>query len=191
LVVTFLLSNGTTIEKRYTMAPHSRLTVNVEWADPALADVAVSTTVTSDVPVVAERAMYWPGDASSWREAHNSFGTTVTGPHWGFAEGRVGQAPGFDTFILLANPNPTAATVQLTFMREHGRPTVVKTYHVQATARFNVWVNAMVPELEDENFGVVIDSTNGVPLAAERAMYWNAAGAHWASGTNATAIRMP
>ena len=42
----------------------------------------------SDVPVIAERAMYWP--AADWGEAHNSFGVTETATKWGLAEGRVG-----------------------------------------------------------------------------------------------------
>ena len=40
---------------------NSRLTLYVDGEAPALADAAVSTTVVSDVPVIAERAMYWPG----------------------------------------------------------------------------------------------------------------------------------
>jgi hypothetical protein len=190
VTMTFLLASGTTITRQYVVKPKSRLTVNVEWEHPALADVAVSTTVSSDVPVVSERAMYWPGGAESWTEAHNSFGMTVTGTKWGFAEGRVGLACDFDTFILLANPNDTAATVTVTFIRELGQSPVVKTYTVDATSRFNVWVNALVPELSNETFGAIIESTNGVPIVAERAMYWDSGGVMWAGGTNATAIRM-
>ena len=188
--MTFLLASGKTITREYAVKPESRLTVNVEWEDPALADVAVSTKVTSDVPIVSERAMYWPGGAESWVEAHGSFGLTVTGTKWGFAEGRVGLAEGFDTFILLANPNNADATVTITFVRELGKDPVVKTYTVAATSRSNVWVNAQVPELANETFGAIIESINGVPIVAERAMYWDSGGSEWAGGTNATAIRM-
>lgn len=46
-----------------------------------LADVAVSTSVesTNGVPLVVERAMWWPGDGNSWHEAHNSSGAIETG----------------------------------------------------------------------------------------------------------------
>ena len=76
--------------------------------DPSLANVAVSTTVTADVPVIVERAMYWPGGGGEWYEAHNSFGATAVGTRWGLAEGRVGMGEGFETYILLANSNHDA-----------------------------------------------------------------------------------
>ncbi len=190
VTMTFLLASGKTVTRNYAVKPESRLTVNVEWEDAALADVAVSTSVSSDVPIVSERAMYWPGGAESWTEAHGSFGLTVTGTKWGFAEGRVGLQADFDTFILLANPTTTDAAVTVIFIRELGQAPVTKTYTVAATSRFNVWVNAQVPELSNETFGAIIESTNGVPIVAERAMYWDSGGVIWAGGTNATAIRM-
>jgi hypothetical protein len=55
---------------------------------------------------------------------------------------------------------------------------------VPATSRF-------VPEMHDESFGTLIEVTNGVPLAAERSMYWDAQGIFWAGGTNATGSRLP
>ena len=156
---------------------------------PELADTAVSTTVTADVPVIVERAMYWP--AADWGEAHNSFGVTETALKWGLAEGRVGGPQTFDTYILLANPNTTAAQVRVTFMRTNGA-TIVRDYTVEPTSRFNVAVNAFVPELQNESFAAVIEVLNGQPIAVERAMYNNdAAGNCWAAGTNATAVRLP
>jgi hypothetical protein len=134
--------------------------------------------------------MYWPGQFSTWAEAHNSFGVTEAATRWGLAEGRVGGPFAFETYILLANPNPTAATVRVTFLRESGAP-VVKTFTVSPTSRFNVAVNSMAPELANESFGAVIEVTNGVPIAVERAMYWNSAGVVWAGGSNATAVRLP
>ena len=46
-----------------------------------LADAAMSTTVQSinDVPLVVERAMWWPGDSTTWHEAHNSAGADGDG----------------------------------------------------------------------------------------------------------------
>ena len=68
---------------------------------------------------------------------------------------------------------------------------MVKTYMVKPTTRFNVDVNAMVPELGEAQFGALIEVTNGVPIAVERAVYNNAGGVVWAAGTNATAVRVP
>ena len=191
VTLTFLLDTGQTVTRIKTIPANSRLTVNVEAEDPLLADTAVSTTVSASLPVISERAMYWPGGVMTWLEAHDSFGTTETAVKWGLAEGRVGMAPSYETYILLANANPTqSAAVRLTFLRADGS-TVVKDYTVPPTTRFNVHVNSMVPELANEPFGTVIDVTNGVALSVERAMYSNAFGVVWAAGTNALATRLP
>ena len=191
VTMTFLLSTGTSITKVKTIPGNTRLTVNVELEDPQLADAAVSATVTSNIPVISERAMYWPGPFTSWFEAHNSFGVTQTSTKWGLAEGRSGGPNSFQTYILLANPSTTtAADVRITYLKTDGT-TVVKTYTVNPTSRFNVDVNAVVPELAGLQFGALIEVTNGVAIAVERALYNNAGGVVWAAGTNATAVRVP
>jgi hypothetical protein len=186
---TFLLETGQTITRIKTIPALGRLTVNVESEDPLLGNAAVSTTVTSNVPVISERAMYWPGAFTSWNEAHNSFGVTETGIRWALAEGRVGGAQGFETYILVANPNPSPASVRITYLRASGNP-IVKSFTVGPTSRFNVHVNSAVPELSGEHFGAIIEATNGTPIIVERAMYWSALGVVWAGGTNVTAVRL-
>ena len=64
--------------------------------------------------------------------------------------------------MLIANPSASPATVRATFLRANGQPPVVKTWDVLPTSRFNIWVNAMVPELQNEDFGVLVDVLNGV-----------------------------
>ena len=191
IVMTFLTGAGETVTRNFTVPGNGRLTVNIETQDPSLANVAVSTTVTSDQPVIVERAMYWPGSGLEWYEAHNAFGSTGVGARWGLAEGRVGMAQGFESYILLANANATqAADVRITFLRAVGAP-VVKTYTVNPTTRFSVQVSTMAPELVNETFGALIEVTNGVGITVERAMYSNALGQVWAAGTNALGTRLP
>lgn len=48
-------------------------------AIPSLEATALSATVASDIPIVAERAMWWPGSGEAWREAHVSAGATTPG----------------------------------------------------------------------------------------------------------------
>ncbi len=77
----------------------------------------------------------------------------------------------------------------LTFLRE-GKPSFTKTFTVPPTSRFNVTTGpgSMVPELQDERFGVRIDALLiTTPIVVERAMYSNAGGVVWSAGTNATA----
>ncbi len=148
-------------------------------------------TIASTQPIVVERAQYWPDPAPRWYEAHNSFGVTEAATSWGLAEGRVGGPEAYQTYILLANPSATdAATVTLTFLRE-GKTPFTKTVTVNPTSRFNVSTGpgSLVPELQDERFGVSIASN--VPIVVERAMYASPGGQLWGAGTNATATRLP
>jgi subtilisin-like proprotein convertase family protein len=187
---TYLLAGGGTVVRNATIAANSRVTVNVETVDPQLANVAVSTTVTSDVGVVAERAMYWPDISVGWQEAHNSFGVPVSGLRWGLADGRVGGALGYQTYVLLANPNAVVAEVQVRFLKPGVAP-VVRTFTLPATSRQNIFVNGDVPELGDGNFGVDVQVMNYQPIAVEKSMYWNSGGVVFAGGSNVTASRLP
>lgn len=190
VTLTYLREGGGTVTKVKTLQPGSRLTVNVALEDATLAATAVATRVTSDVPIVAERAQYWPFTPPEWQEAHNSFGVTSTASKWGLAEGRVGGAEQYQTFILMANPDTVAANVTLMFMRTTGAP-ITKTALVPANGRLTVSTGpgTLVPELADESFGVVITSDR--PIFVERALYSNAGGIFWAAGTNATATAIP
>ena len=89
----FLLTSGQVITKTYTVGGNSRFNIWVDLEDPPLANAAVSTRVTSTngVPIIVERAMWWPGPTSAtWQEAHNSPGETTTGTRWAIAEGEIG-----------------------------------------------------------------------------------------------------
>lgn len=141
------------------------------------------------LPLIVERAQYWPNP--TWHEAHASAGVTETATKCGLAEERVGGPNGYQTYILLANSEAMPADVTLTFLRADGT-TLVKTFRVSPSSRFNVGVTGPdgdVPELADESFGTLIESTQ--PIVVERSMYSNANGVVWAAGTNATATRLP
>ena len=133
------------------------------------------------------------GRRRRWYEAHNSFGVTAAGQKWGLAEGRVGGPNAAQTFILLANPGTTEATVTLQYLRETGSSpqTVTETVTVPPTSRFTVPVPpfSATPPAEGETFGAIITSTQ--PIVVERALYMDSAGVTWAAGTNATATRLP
>ena len=64
---------------------------------------------TNGVPIIVERAMWWPGPtAATWQEAHNSPGATTTGTRWALAEGEAGGPRQTETYILIANTSATA-----------------------------------------------------------------------------------
>jgi hypothetical protein len=190
VTLTYLLEGGGTVTRLRTIPAGTRLTINIAIEDPSLAATSAATRVTSDVPIVVERSMYWPITPASWNEASNAFGVTETARRWGLAEGRVGGPNAFQTYILVANPDVVAATITLTVLRTTGAP-IVKTFTVPAGARLTITTGpgTMVPELADESFGATIVSSS--PIFVERALYSNANGVFWAAGSAATATPLP
>jgi uncharacterized repeat protein (TIGR01451 family) len=194
--VNFLLPNGTVVPKTYVIAGNSRFNIWVDYADAALANTAVSTTVTSTngVPIMVERAMWWPGpDASNWQEAHNSPGETTTGTKWAMAEGEDGGPRDQETYILVANTSSYAGQVRATILFEDGSAPLQKTYPALApNSRFNIVPYSDFPESRGKRFGMIVESIGGQPIqiVVERAMYSDAQGVNWAAGTNALATKL-
>jgi hypothetical protein len=187
--VRYFPAGQTSIQRTYTVKANARLTVNIEQQDVALLNAAVASQVTSTLPILVERAQYWPDPAVAWYESHASFGTKELSAHWGLAEGRVGGPNAYETYILLVNPGNQDTTVAIDFLRENGAP-VRKTFLVPTEGRVNVQVGVDVPELADESFGATIRSLT-MPIAVERSMYSSALGQVWQAGTNATGTRLP
>jgi subtilisin-like proprotein convertase family protein len=189
VTLSYLLPSGTTITKNIVVPANSRFTINVETEDPQLVNADVSTTVTSDIGIVVERAMYWPNIAQGWREAHNSFGVTSSSLRWGVADGRIGGPRAFQTFLLLANPNPFPAEVLVRFLKAGF--TVTRTYTLNPSSRQSIYANADVPELGEGTFSADVQVLNYQPIAVEKALYWNAGTEVFAGGTNVAATRLP
>jgi hypothetical protein len=187
---TFLTEDAEPATLTKTLPAKSRLTVNIETDMPELPPGPVATQVWATLPVVAERAQYWPLTPDRWIEAHNSFGVTEPAKTWGLAEGRAGGAEQYQTFILLANPGMEPATVVLAFLGDGVSPAPAnRTIVVPAQRRVTVPAEAPEPSSTLTTFGTLL--TADQPIIVERAMYWNARGQVWAAGTNATATRLP
>jgi hypothetical protein len=195
----FLLPNGSTLTKTYAIPPQSRFNI---WADREtfpglpglpLGNTAVSATftVTNDVPVVMERTMWWPGDATQWFEGHNSAGALLTGTKWGLADGEVGGPSSLETYILVANVSAFPGQVQVTLVYEDGT-TSVHGLTVAANSRTNFDVRAEVPGASGRRFGAIVESIGATPaqIVVERAMYNDAGGVVWAAGTNNLGTRL-
>lgn len=190
VVMTYQLPDGTALTVNRTVPAYGRLTVLAENEHPSLADTSFGLSIVASEPITAERSMYWSGNGNTWFEAHNAFGTNEPGMKWGLAEGRVGTARNFETFILIGNASMTDTMVRVTFLRTDGS-TVLREYMVGANSRFNVFVNAMVPELADEEFGAVVEVLQGGPVTVERSLYNSTNGVQFAGGTTTQAVRLP
>ena len=160
-----------------------------------LSDVAVSTTIrsTNGVPVIVERAMWWPGpqvSAAYWTEAHNSPGATVTGTRWALAEGEVGGPNDTETYILVANTSLTDGSVRVRLLFDDGT-TAERLVTVRARSRTTI-AGGSFPAASQRRFGAIVESIGATPaqIVVERAMYSNANGVFWAAGTNALGTRL-
>jgi hypothetical protein len=194
VLVSYLLPGGGSVDKRYVIDPQSRFTIWVEQEDPLLADTGLSTVVrsTNNVPVIVERAMWWPGNWTTWAEAHNSPGTTATATKWAMAEGEVGGAFDSTTYVLVANTGGTAGQAKVTLMFESGTP-VSKTIDLPASSRTNVDIGGTFSEALNKRFGILVESLGAspAPIVVERAIYTSSGGVGWAAGTNAVATPLP
>lgn len=193
--VTYLLPSGPAPPVTYTVAPRSRLTVLVNTEVPApgisLASTAVSMVLQAQAPIVAERAMWWPGSSSTWREAHASLGATGTCPRWVVAEGE--WATGVDTYVLVANVGAQPTRLRATLLREGTTP-LTATVDVPAGARRNVDVPSLFPQASGTRFGMLVEAAPGeaaASLVVEWAHYADANGIHWSAGANALGTCVP
>jgi Tol biopolymer transport system component len=198
--LSYLLDNGKTYMRTMVAPANARSGV---WVDNEqfdgvegypLANVAVATTVYSlnDVPLIVERSMWWPGDGSTWHEAHNSTGATTTGSVWAVAEGQVGGEEKYETYLLIANTSGSSGSARVTLYFEDGS-TAEKLYDMGPWSRTNVAVGPDFGQVvQGRRFGAVVESLGPVPppIVVERAMYSSADGIHWSAGTNALATKV-
>jgi hypothetical protein len=162
--MTFLLQGGTTRETRFTVPPLARYTVVVDQV-PGMESAEFSTQVDAAKPVVVERSMYF--DYNGIKEGHSSGGVTSLSPEWYFAEGFT--AGSFDTYILIANPQPATAHATLSLQSDDGkRGDVYLT--LKPRSRMTVAVDK-IKGWEQKAFSARVKADS--PVAAERAMYFN------------------
>jgi hypothetical protein len=195
LTVTYFLPTGERITKPHTVPAGSRHTIWVDQEDSRVASSALGIEVASsnEVPVVVERAMWWPGSVATWAEAHASPGLTSPAARWATADVEVGGSSDATTFLLIANIGSQAGLVRVTVPCE-GAPTVVaRLFSIAATSRLDVEIGREFPESRGRRCSALVESASPAPLAliVERASYWDAAGRFWAAGTAAAATAVP
>jgi lysophospholipase L1-like esterase len=197
--ITFFRDIGGPVSKTVTVPAGRRQTLflNELRFDPgnvaALASASFSIRVSSDQPVLAERAVYWSSSGITFIEGNNSPGVTAEATKWAFAEGIEGVVqlggPAHDSFFLISNANASPLEIKATFVREDGRGVVV-TRTIPAQSRGTILTSG-IAALSHKRFAAFIESTNATPLpfVAERATYWGPGyfGGHGGSGVPWTA----
>ncbi|MBK5093972.1 MAG: peptidase S8, partial [Actinobacteria bacterium] len=158
--VTYMTPAGEVTGPSVALAPDSRVSINV--ADTVKDEWSVSTRVTANNPVVVERSCYW----NNRKGGHESIGVTSPSPTWYLAEGST--AGGFETWVLIQNPDNASATVQLTYMTPAGEVPGQQIL-LAPRSRYSINVGEYMPDL----FSVSTKITADRLVIAERSVYWN------------------
>jgi poly-gamma-glutamate capsule biosynthesis protein CapA/YwtB (metallophosphatase superfamily) len=182
----YMLSDGTTTGKDYSLPANSRTTVDV--ANDVAAGSDVSVKVASDAPVVAERPMYFRYNGTI-TGGHDVVGANAPQETWYFAEGTC--RPDFDPYICIQNPGASDADVRITYMLGNGK-TAVQALKVTKSSRSTVVVKQALGEGDDaaHDFSAKVETTNGAKVVAERPMYFNYKGS-WTGGHDVVGALSP
>jgi hypothetical protein len=177
----------------------SRVTLDVANEAPEMAQASVSTVVrsTNGIPVVAERAQWWPH--GRWYEGHVSAGATLTGVEWQIAGAEVGGAANAESFLLIANTASDAGRVQVRVIYGDGTTeTLPAPLALGPRSRTTLSLRRAFPNAAARVFGVVIESLGPapVPIVVELSTYGDTAASattpfhFWGVGTNMLATRV-
>ena len=175
VVVTYMLGTGQNIQKVYPVPPHSRYTVEV--AKDVGVNQDVSVKVASNVPIAAERPMYFNYHGYAV-DGSNVVGASGPSTYWAFAEGCT--RAGFQEWLTIQNPNGVPATCHINYMTGKSKVTEVS-QKVGPRSRATVDVLSQVGDNQDVSTII----TSNVPVIAERPMYFiygMESGKYWNGG---------
>jgi len=164
---------GSVIESEREVAPRSRDTVKV--ADDVGDNRDVSIELVSDVPVVAERPMYFSYGEGAWTGGHDVMGVSRAATEYYLAEGTTRD--GYDTWFTIQNPGDNVTNVQIDLMYPDGK-VQTKTLYVNPHTRVTISVDDMV----DGPCDVAATIKAGSPIVVERPIYFDYHG--WTGGHN-------
>jgi hypothetical protein len=184
ITFTFLLEQGTPVTQTLAIPPGSRRTLHAGDI-AALVNTSFATIVDADVPIVAERAMYF-GETPLWLGGHGSAGVPEPASQWYHAEGATGDL--FDTFILLANPHPVDVPVSMNYTTDRG-VRVNRQHTLPARSRLTINVETEAPELASTAVSTYVLSSYAI--VSERAMYWGTSGNGWREAHNSFGATAP
>jgi hypothetical protein len=201
ITVTYLLPGGSSFDKSYVVGAQSRLTIAVDGEDPRLAstDVSASIASTNGVPIVVERAMWWP--SPNWYEGHVSAASRDTATTWVLAGGSYQGLPDQDTYLLVANPGTSSVTVTFDLQGagydgagsvpvQCASPAIVLPAHSRQTVALTSLCSAHGGGVGTIAIGGTITSVGG-GIVVERSTYWSTPDQFWAAGSSTLLTKMP
>lgn len=174
LTVTYMLGDGSNLNKEYTVAASKRITLFVNEAVGP--DKDVSTLIQSSEPVVCERPMYF-NYRGTIAGGHDVVGAEAPSLEYFFAEGCTYAWA--SEWLCIQNPGSVEASVDISFHTKEGE-SINKKVKIPPRSRHTTDVAAVVGM--DKDVSASVASTE--PIVAERPMYFNYQG-KWGGGHNA------
>ncbi len=135
---------------------------------PLTGTVEFHMAISSTVPMVLERIMYY-GDPNTQRIASSA----ASGPSspawtWNFATGDT--TSGAREYVDISNPQAQSASVDVTYFMTNGT-SLKDSYMLPPRGRVTLDSLARLPALGATVHGVQVSSTNFVPIVAEQGLY--------------------
>lgn len=170
----------------FTMPARTRKTVRV---NDALPNTDFSTMVSGDLPIIAERSMYWSADPSTGLAMHDSIGTPAAHSVWYLPDGVVSTDDnGTETYTLVQNPTPADVRIRVSYLTRGGTGKVAFDDIVKANSRKTY---RMSDRLSETGAAVMVECigpshpaapalVRGDQVIVERSIYY---GGRW-SGTD-------
>lgn len=181
--VTFLRESGAPIPVPAVIPPKGRFTITA--ADvPGLGTASFSVAVASDRPILVERSTYFdyqsPTTGQRRKGGSASRALESLGTAFDLAEGYSG--PGFDTWILVANPNSVPVEVTATYLTDNGS-SVTESFEMPGNSRHTTLAGSL-PGVAGTSHATHIEAS--LPVAAERAEYFGYGGIDGGSSAQGT-----
>jgi streptogramin lyase len=183
--ITCMFTDGTSKSQYYSLAPASRLTVDVNQLAGASRELSMRVVSTSQ-GIVAERPMYF-NYQGAWSGGSDAMGATSPSKKWYFAEGNT--LTGFDEYVTVQNPGGKTANLTFQYMVEgSGQKDVTAQVSPGSRATFKT-VNQIG---SGANASLFLSSDQDI--VAERPMYFNYQGLafnNWTGGHDVLGANSP
>jgi Fibronectin type III domain len=176
--VSFLIEGAAPVTRTYAVRGQSRTSVYASEV-PEIGLSAFGAVVAAPAGVVSERTMSWKAGGAGG--AHTAKSLQAPATQWFLAEGNAGF---FETFVLLANPNPSSVTANVSFLTDTGK-VVERSYDLAANQRKTIFTNEL-PELTFRSFATTVQAA--APILVERAMYFRNGASIWQGGHASAAV---
>jgi len=162
--ITYMTSEGQVPGGTMELPAGSQLTVNpVEKLGNK--DFSTRVVCKDGKRIAVDRTVTWTGEGAKSGEGHNSVGVVVPAKTWYLPEGS--SKWGFETWLLIQNPNGEEVTCNVTYMIE-GEGSQVVQHKVTANSRATFNMENDIGQ-KDASIKVACDK----PVIPERSMYRN------------------